>query len=515
MTLDLDAGFEQLRNGGTFYDLLAFLCFSLSLQSTDLQREVYTRFKKDYRKIGMDRDRRFAALSARGKGKPVQYDELPDELIEQLEALFRGDEQMTEDDWVMVLAAALAVDELMELDVNLKRFMSGMDGDIFAAARPRGEPIGVSRYFYAFEALNPLTKDTFGEVLPKIPCAWSKDSDRNMATTGGCPLGLLRQYLWASPQSEWQTTHLLMKPYLTDKGTTSRDRPAKIVSSPIGYRAPFLMTENENKKEFYIDYIEDAQAEVEARVKATIDLGLEEEAAAVMFPEMMSSHASVERCAEYAEEQNGANSVQLFLLPSSEYLRDGHWINELLILDGDGCCVFCYHKQHPFEYDNKEKTPRQSYFEPIQSDGRLCVLHIPRLGRVGVMICSDVFKTGYLDRLVKEYQIDLLLHVAYSQGSDLLARKLSVTKEESCDVVLCNACAAWDRANRPLEQRELPVPPKDALLTVYFPNGHKQYRKKRGACKGLEHCEGCAFIIELPQMYGGQVMNLQRRSLKS
>lgn len=496
--------FELLQEQGSYFDLLALLCFAINKLKPDIQEKTFQEFKKNYESIIKQRNARFPGLLAKGKGRPTLYYELSEDVIRSIQSLFVSQEI---NNCAMLLAVTQAIDELIEPDINLDEFFKGKKSPVFDISAQGRQSAGVSEFFYSFDALNSVTKNSFGELVPKKACAWSKQGKRSMEGVELRPLSILQNYLWIPPDEEWTARHIALKNDLGSNGQI------KIVSSPIGCRAPFIVTKNAVNKAFHIRYLQDAEDEIVERIKKVIDIAVNEKADIVMFPEMMASPNCIVRCAEYVQSKNDAYNPQLVLLPTCEYQKEGQWVNELVCLDADGFCVLEYHKQHPFIYE-ENNDQKEVYFEPICSDGVFYIIHASNVGRIGIVICSDVFKQGYLDALIKKYKITLLLHVAFSSGEDLLMRKLAVTEERMCDVVFCNTCSAWDMSEKPMSDRGEVKLQNNATISAYIPNGHaKKERKRPDDCKETKNCAGCAIITSVSRHYNDNIKEVQRKLL--
>lgn len=495
---DLESHLNGLRHNGTYYDLLAMLCWMIRMRVPNSQ-QLYEEYTTHYSDLIAGRNRRFPELLAKGKTSPVLYKPLPLDTLTVVQALFRPEPPALCPDWHMVLAVIEALDNLIVPEENLGSFRQKRR--IFDPCDTSRQAIDVSESVYDLFPLNPNTKEKYGELYPKTPCRWSRDNGRSMDTVSGDPLSCLHHYLWVRPNAGWTTEHLLLAPSQTDGG------PIRVLLSPLTRNAPFQLETPDEGDHFYIHYDPTAALEVTDNTKRAIETAIRERVRLSVLPEIMASPDCVRECARFIQDMDGVELPQLFLLPTCEYQKEGQCYNELLVLDGDGYCVLEYHKQHPFRLDVSNE---KHYFEPITSDNHLCVIHTWDMGRIGILICSDVFKPDYLEYILKEYRVTLLLHILFSSGQDLLLRRLALTNSYMCDTLLCNTCAAWNADGQPPNVRDLKKPPEGGIVAGYLPNGHRNTNPLVfSGCETPDKCRGCAVIAELPDQYKKPVPALQ------
>lgn len=496
----------ELVRGGTFYDLIAFLCWAIHGLPRAVQTKLYKDFTSRYQEICSARDIKYPFLSAKNVATPICPDGLSEDMIFQLQPLFSTEESA---DWLMILAVAVAVDELVEFFPNRRKLT--LPQHCWDVSKPdlfSGHPssAGVSESFYSLPPLNGKTYADFGEVFPRIPHAWKKGGSRNLESVQFSPLSFLCNYIWIPPGSKWTGEHLLLLPR-----RDSNQSSLRIFLSSLSCHAPFQVDTVPASpgapgrcSEFHIRYLDKPAAQITARIKQIIDKAIKEQADIVVLPEVMGSPTCIQESAAYLQKMARGGYPLLFLLPTVEYQTNGGWVNQLIGLDAEGYGIFGYNKQHAFQVDSEEG---QSFFEPIQPDGRFYVVHIPNVGRVGFIICSDVFEDGYVEHMVKQYKLTVLFHIAFSFGRDLLQRGVSVTNEQMCDVVICNTCAAWDDTKLPEEERPSVEVPDNATVASYVPNGHEKATsiKTFSGCGKTDKCQGCMLSIEIPTGYKDEI----------
>ena len=129
------------------------------------------------------------------------------------------------------------------------------------------------------------------------------------------------------------------------------------------------------------------------------------------------------------------------------------------------------------------------YFEPIYPDDRLTILHLNKIGRVGILICADVFDDVIKEGYCQKYDLDVLLIAAYTSGWDLFNRCATVMSDIYCEVLICNTCAAIK------DEKTNEVYP-----IAYYPWGHS-HTESHNKQKCKNDCHGCAFCVEFPLKY--------------
>lgn len=482
----------EFPSDGTFYDLLAVLCYRINILPVHIQRGAYMEFKCRYEKYYQDAITLFPFLSMQGKETLTLYSDMScDEAIKILSATAVNENINLA---ARLLAVIVAIDTALDLDYNLSVYLT----DKRCCANEDGN---ISQCYYAFEALNDRTLQCYGKLIPREECIWERKSYRNADTVAYEALSFLKNYIWLPPDSEFKLQNLYTDFKIPEK------RGLRIVFSPLSAKAPFLINTPQETTTFEVEYCNNCSYQTDTRLMAVTDYAVHENADIVFFPELMAAKENVYNFIKYIKQNWSCKYPHLILLPTCEYKQNEMWINSLTALDCDGNIVFTYNKQHPFQWDKKCQTDDdriESRFEPIMPDNMIYVIHVPGIGRIGFMICSGIFKPGYLEYLLGQLKLTLLLHISFSPGKDLLMRKLQYSISKSCDVVLCNTCAAWDEIiKKPSERVDVKINKND-FISVYCPFGHKQTSicAKDVSC-GTKRCKGCAFFLELSADYSG------------
>ncbi len=508
MTDELQAFSAHAAQPGTFFDLLAVLCHGIRGLPGARQENVYRTFSANYVEYNKSVRVRFPFLDDNESQSVVYYYSLTQEHAKQvLRALSCAE---SDADWAMILAVVEVIDQFLDLKANMEHFLQDKPCPVIPL--DPDEHSRASHHYRRFDALNPATKD-YGLLLPREPCRWQRTGNRTMDSVGFNPLAVMENYIWVRPDADYRIVNLHSDFHLPP------DRRLKLVTSPLSSQAPFLLHWHPENNSFEIEYIEDCTPAINARFEKAVLISAEEQAAIAVFPEMMASRASIRHCARYVRSHWELEMPSLILLPTCEYAGEEGWVNELTALDEDGGCIFAYHKQHPFRLEVKpeERPPDgtpvrpETFDEPIRADRVVYLLHVPGVGRIGFLICSDVFREGYLDFLMQELKVTLLLHVAFSPGADLMERMLATANRNLCDVVLCNTCAAWDQPWKAPEKRSPVKILNKPMINIYYPYGHKYSSPKPPPVTCTGECTGCAFIMEIANTYGGRQIPVSRR----
>ena len=499
---------ESIDISSLYYsDLLAILChYIYNLQPTEkksLHKFASVKFS-DFVELAMNQ---FPDLRSPFKEKrvnPDQFSCIPDLILSQ-----------SQEDKALLLGVIGSIDTMLDIGIS-------ESPPLFLQAKkcPQIDDLYGERSnsWYKCNALNKITNKQYGTLLPKLHCAWSKKTNRTIQSVGLDPLSFaLLNFYWIPSGYSWDVTHLFCDFYGCGFNSKNIDPNLKILSTPLDFQAPFLAVEDSDGQTFNIQYVTENDARLKARMKKIISQAVQREADIVLFPEMMGTPESIQYCkncvSKNIDDLFAHSRPKLILLPTREYQAKGKWINELDILDEEGKIIFRYHKQHPYYFDMKTvgengKMVKRLY-EPIgtDGDGKLCVIHIPGIGRIGVVICADIFAPGYLEHLVKHLKITLLLWPVFSFGIDSMQRALGPALTYSCDVVLCNTCAAWDETFEPLENRPKNIGFNKEFINVYYPYGHKEKNIAKGCTVNTncssDSCSGCVFLTEVPNTYDG------------
>lgn len=492
------------ENGWTLYDFMAMLCKTVMEREKREQEEWFDLARDDLAGCIQKAKSFFPWL----EHSLVYYSDLK-MMWSSGNTKLEGFEEREKR--AVVLGILARLDTILALKENMSNFLIGRECPVIGDG-----DAGSSDSFYRFESLNPLTTDQYGILLPRYKCEWQRADDRSMEHLERNPLAIvLNNYFWAPKNEAYHVTHLYCDIRNTgaDMGLLNKQPPFKIMTSPLARRAPFVAELNDATNQFFLWYTDRYDGELKDRAQKIFDYASKKKADIVLFPEMMGTEELLSFCAEYVG--NAFDYMpKITLLPTYEYREGDKWYNSLRILDKNGECVYQYNKMYAFCFDKKEwedcgKVKILHYSEPIEDNGEVCVIHAPGIGRIGTVICADVFKKGYLSMLLEDMNVTLLLLPVFSYGKEMMERALSPALKCACDVILCNTCAAWDAMlEEPEERKENRGYPSD-FINLYYPCGHKQSGKPLFYSSGCVNCNetachGCVFLAQPAKTHNGK-----------
>lgn len=496
-------GAASAGDGLTLYDFMAMLCKTVMERDKKEQEEWYELARDDLNGCVQKAKGCIPWLENSG----VLYSDL-----DGMRLWNRTDfDSLEEEERRAVLLGILArLDIILSLEKNLPLFLTGRECPVIGEG-----DAGSSDSFYSFEALNPLTKDKYGILLPRLKCEWQRE-DRNIEYLEKNPLAVvLNNYFWVPQNESYHMTHLYCDIRGTgpNMGLIAKQPPFKIITSPLGRSAPFVAELDKEAKKFYLWYTDGCDGRLITQMEKILDYAGKKKADIALFPEMMGTEAVLKACEERIAGTFG-HVPKITFLPTFEHKEGGKWYNTLRILDKNGECIYQYNKMYAFCFDKKEKEEygnleKAHYLEPIEGGREACVIHVPGIGRIGVLICADVFKKNYLPMLLEDMKITLLLLPVFSYGKEMMERALSPALKYACDVVLCNTCAAWDGMLDELEDRKENRGYLPDFINIYYPLGHKQMKKPPFYGLGCVDCHktachGCVFIAQPAKTHKGR-----------
>lgn len=491
----------------TFYDLLAALCYKIGTTDSAEQKRIY----QDYSHSYMNYEATAVDL-LKIQAIADDRDVINTDLNQNLACEFMNKVSQLEDGNLLAMAGISLIDKYLGTNGLPRTFLK--DCPITDSS---GVVIGVSPHFKAFGALNPNSAEVWGSILPIVDCSWEKKSARNMETVSENPLSILEHHTWFENSSNYNLHNLFYTGTFAGKDTLN------ILASPVTCVAPFRLLTSKETRKFKVEYDEAYQRKTAVLFESVASHTIDADVDIAIFPEMLGAEDVMCKTSNLYQEKWDGEKPILTLLPTREYCANADeqvFINELTVLDEDGSALFRYHKQHPFEYDKKTDGRRDNmkerYFEPINADHDLFVVHIPGIGRIGIMICSDIFDSDLREFLIKQNKLTLLLHPSFSSGWDLLERAYSTAVENSCDIVLCNTCSAvvseGEIEKSPIT-RELQARVA-ANVCRYYAYGHRS--KKAYSISSMcdtSHCSSCYTLFKIPLGYD-KTCCLQRFSLQ-
>ena len=331
-----------------------------------------------------------------------------------------------------------------------------------------------------------LGQNQAGFLLPKFKPCWEKANQHTNEELNSDPLSIVQNYLWVEKRQGWTVVNLY-----NDKWNNDRERPFVIACSPLTDKWTFnpRFVESTDGNIFYIsEYYEVEQEKILKRTEKILEYSNAKGASVVLLPELLASHKTQKHIGRYLKRHWDYNYPRVVCTPSSGITEAGAKSNRTIVMNSRGETIFQYNKQMAYQHEKDHIK----YFESITPDKQLYVLHIKGIGRVAILICADIFSDEIQDILFRGYQVNLLLIMSLTKGTDQFFRAISQSQQVSCDVVWCNSCAAYSQKS------------KKNKVVAYFANGHencKMYVKKK--CK-KKSCVGCVMLITLSQEYNGE-----------
>ena len=461
------------------YDTIAIMCAKICSLDKETESKLYRSYWSNIEEDTKKLYERFPFLNPQDNSFDTLFDDINDE---QWDGLLQYIEYSDE----INLTLLSCLDRIVDLENGLKKFFPMSEYDV-----------------NEFSALNNNVDVCGGKLIPKYTPKWKKARDRSTSELGEKPLSILQNYIWINncDADGWKVNNLYSREWKYT-GIT----PFRIVCSPLINKELFTdEKDTEGKiKYFYIKYCDDTKDVVANRVEQTLDFAAEKEADIALFPEMVAYPELHERIKKYVKHRWDKLYPKIIFLPSSEHNNDGKWKDVTHVIDSNGESIFEYCKQHAYQWEFDKKVGnriiKEKYFEPIQADHKISILHYMGVGRIGVCICSDLFSDELMNLLLKTYNVDLLLILSYSEGIDKFERRISLARDAVCDVVWCNCCAAYIDPNRKKASKNK----KPAIS--YFPFGHAKktddyallYRCSNDDCEG---CSKCMITVEIDPSY--------------
>ena len=469
------------------YDLLAWICAAISGWPSDEQKSLTCNYDMTQKTKSIEAA--FDFLNMKAPDKEKSYEFLSGEQIKIIcDKVCQWSQTPSDRIYILYLLTYLA--GYFDFNSAFAHFLT----DCMCNE--------VTTDVWSFVALNSNYQEVSGALVPKFKTMWEKENIRTSQELDFSPFSLLPHYLWI-PQTieneKWESTHL----YISDKSIgINRDEPLMVITSSGQRENTFKFHCDDEIKKFIIEkYNDDACKRLQEKIKYVLDSAANQNAHIVLFPEMMASQQLQSNMCHYLSESNNEYPA-LICLPSTEFAiskEANKYCNSTLIVNGSGEKLTEYHKQHPFRFDQESKTKIDEmgnplieyYYEPIEPDRKINVFHVKGVGRIGLVICADVFHKNLLNYLFDVLQINVLLVMAYTKGTDIFFRALNAANIAYCDVIWCNACAAYDK------------PLQAAPVISCFSFGHKQ--KQQHICqycgKGKDECRSCLAMIKIATEY--------------
>lgn len=468
------------------YDLMATICHKIRLLNKRTQAMIYRAYWANPKLACQDIESTFGFLSRYSKGGEFLYNSLSiseiDEILDKIEIWSN-----TNSDNKMLVYLLGYLDRYILFEESVESFIQTLPCET-----PK---------VYRFECLNENDVDCWGKLLPRFDPAWAKGSKRPPSALREDPISVMQHYLWVEDTGEWEINNVYSPQWNCNTGTAYT-----VVCSPVTNLPTFNYKNVPGEDCCYFkitNYHEDDQQLILNRFRKTLAIANTKQANIVLFPEIIASRDCQQRSQKIVQSLWDYRFPRILCLPSSEFEDDGTMKNQTLVLNDSGHEILRYNKQQAFqlekyeEEESKEGTGLKQilkFFEPITPDYKLTIIHVKGLGRIGIIICADIFNDELCDILLKKYEIRLLLIMAFTAGYDQFFRNISPAQKTSCDVIWCNSCAAYTAFN------------KTGPAVAYFSYGHKALIPNLvpHCCPGDSTlCKGCVVTITIDPSYSG------------
>ena len=453
------------------YDLMAWICHIINAFDQDTKEQLYRQFTS--RGYGpehyfLEIEKSFPFFNRTGGEIEKRYDKLLPEQINKVKGQVLA-WKTSPNDHIRILAMLSYLDRYFNTDASLHQFMLSANH--------------ITDSVVSFNSLNEHNAaELNGLLLPNFVPMWDR-STRSQSSLAENPFSVIHNYIWICRSGVWNVTNLCSEEWVFPKG-----KNIKIICSPLTNTSTFsyeLREQDPNNIFEITEYHTDRMKIAQGIIMQVLQFANQENADIVLFPEMLASPQCVEEMKELIEGQTELVSPKCIILPSSEYCDTaGKWVNEAQGLNAWGEVLLKYNKQQRFQHHVGNNT----YFEPIKPDHNLYVLHMKGIGRVGIIICADIFNEELVKTLLNSYQIDLLLILTYTPGTRRFFDSISSAQRTSCEVIWCNTCAAYDKGAVGLP------------CVSYWAYGHEDracYCEQSCDNISLDLCNGCACKIEI------------------
>ena len=466
------------------YDIMAFLCHKIRLLSVETQRGIYRSYWANPELAKLEIENTFCFFNRRHTDRDFLYTSLTideiDILVDKIEIWCN-----TESDNKYLLYLLIYFDGYILFERSADHFFETI-------------PNIIPHTCY-FDCLNSNELECWGKLLPRFEPEWAKSNSRRRSSLSEDPLSIMQHYFWVENTDPWEIDNVY-----SPRWTCTAGSAYTIVCSPLTNRPTFTYSEVPGDDCNYFNitkyHDEDQQLMLE-RFEKALAFANSKKANILLFPEMIASPECQQKSVAITKKHWEFSHPRILCLPSSEFKEDGEWKNQTIILNDSGREVFRYNKKQPFQLDDKIDVTGEDgviskhsakFFEPINPDHKLTVMHVKGLGRIGVIICADIFNSELCNILLEKYEIRLLLIMAYTAGYDQFFREIAAAKTTSCDVVWCNTCAAYTASN------------KTGPAVAYFSYGHKHGDEKIiPHCRPKDDtlCAGCVSTITINPIY--------------
>lgn len=200
--------------------------------------------------------------------------------------------------------------------------------------------------------------------------------------------------------------------------------------------------EREGTCYFSVQYSGNAECDNQ-NIKDIISEAAKEQVDILIFPEMLGNTMMVDEIAEYLQEPFWLSQNKPPAIISLPSVWDEHK-NTVNLLNHTGTIICGQNKQEAYL---EPIDPRGSAYEDIKKDYRIHLIHGIGIGRMAVMICKDFLTKDYLDIMLENLKVKLILIPSYSTGYHDFETMAGNLLMSDCCAVWANACGAIKERN--------------------------------------------------------------------
>lgn len=288
--------------------------------------------------------------------------------------------------------------------------------------------------------LHPLNTNGDGtgvELFPRCGCLWARKSRQYFSERR---IDIFLKYLLVVERERTAGIHarhiFLPKgffPHFDKYGVL------KVAASPVSARPNFDVHYNRNQvfQSFGLDYREDEEKEINNLIWHKIITAGAKGSELAVFPEMMGTRSmeNVIRSRVAAMPRQAQDKLPaLTVLPTVFFERQ----NCASVLDRRGRVIARQYKQNPYVMVQEDG----SYMEDIAGSEEVVIFHYPGIGRFCIMICKDFLTTRYMEEIMRNFKLTLILIPAFSTGAYDFRTSFETCAHDYCNVVWINSCAA-------------------------------------------------------------------------
>ncbi|MCI8530473.1 MAG: hypothetical protein HFH82_15230 [Lachnospiraceae bacterium] len=257
-----------------------------------------------------------------------------------------------------------------------------------------------------------------------------------------------------------------------------------------------------------------SKKELEKKALRLIEEAARIQADILMFPEMLGTKAMIEQCLELLGKLDiqGGKKKQpplITLLPTVWHSEGGEkecnlWeagnnSNNLyvacrgdLLYEEGFKETLIQQKQNPYL---EKRTNTSGEVEDIKSDKKICLIHVPYLGRIVFPICADLLTKSYRKLLIEVLGATLILCPSFSKGFDEFIQLTNIGNTYGCRMIWCNSCAV-----RHLYKKDIPGAFQESDICCMGAHGNRDYTpvKPDAECKNGQCSNMCLFYIDIP-----------------